>query len=120
MFASFCPCPWLCFSIAWVASLLLFNGIFGLGALVWLVIPGLISDFYLCLPCLVLPLCWDSFLYLVLFDLSDGMTLLPSSQVWVCFSLVLFFQARRKGLTSHLLSALRVSRSEPSGQNPAT
>ena len=86
------------FAIPWLHSLL--------GAFAWLVLPGL----YLCLPCLALPPCWSSFLYLIFLFLSDGLILLPSPKCGlVCLFCVVFFRARRKGLTSPHLHPSRNS-----------
>ena len=78
-----------------------------------LVIPGSLSDLYLCLPCLALPLCWESFLYLIFFVLSVGMTLLFPPQYGPVFLLCCSFGLdARYLLPIFLLSALRASRSE--------
>ena len=122
MFACSCTCMWLVPSIGmsslslsptlWLHSLL--------GVFAWLVLPWFdLRFFYLCLPRLALPPSWNCFLYFLWLLSSDGMILLPSPKCGLVCFLALFFRARRKGLTSHSLSALRGSRSKSSGQSPA-
>ena len=76
-----------------------------LGAFAWLVLPWLDLRSLPVLPCLPLPLCWNRFLYFLWLLLSDGMILPPSPKCGLVCFLVLFFQARRKGLSSPLVLA---------------
>ena len=91
------------------------------GVFAWLVTPGSISDLYLCLPCLAIPLCWDSFLYFVLLFLSDGMTLLSPPQCGIVVLLCCSFGLDARDILPLLsLPAIRVGSLDQLGQNPAT